>query len=182
LQRYVDDAPVIVRCLQVYDAIPCQSHFSYKCPPAPQISFAMPQPGAAHLPSLDELLQLSAAAAAGETAACGGSADSSRRMVQQGDVAAGGEGDVSQQRHQQQQQRHACTSGGVIDAAGIEQLQIAGQTTAAAAAAAAATAAAVTAAAVERCRSVMVAMPDGGDVNFYELRPVKLMDLLANEL
>jgi hypothetical protein len=89
-------------------------------------------------------------------------------MLQQDAVAAGSEADILQQQQQQQ----ACRSWGVTDAAGVVQPQMGGQTIAAAAAAAAA---------VARCRPVMVAMPDGGDVNFYELRPVKLMDLLANE-
>jgi hypothetical protein len=83
-------------------------------------------------------------------------------MIQQADAAGGAGTDVTQQ-----QQQMASLVG---DAAGVGRLQMAGQTIAAAAAAAA-----------ERCRPVVVAMPDGGDVNFYELRPVKLMDMLANE-
>ena len=30
-------------------------------------------------------------------------------------------------------------------------------------------------------KGVMFGMPDGGDVNFYELRPVQLMNMLTND-
>jgi hypothetical protein len=145
--------------LQVYDAIPCQARFSYKCPPAPQISFAIPRQGAACLPSLDELLQLSAAAAAGKPP-CSGSSNSSNCtgiLPQVGEPeAAAAEGEAIFNQQQQQ----------------VPTSSLAEENTHAAAA---------TAAAPGCCRPVMVAMPDGGDVNFYELRPVRLMDLLANQ-
>lgn len=107
------------RHAQVFDGLLAQARLSYKAPPAPEFSIAMPRPGCSQLPRLHELLRLSGAAVGAPTRACS---------------TAGG-------------------SGGTAAAAG----------TGAAAAAA-----------------VRFAVPDGGDVNFYEVQPVALLNLLTN--
>lgn len=150
----------LIRSTQVYDVLVNSQRFSYKNPTPPQFSIAMMHNGCSNLPCLDEILDKSLVAVADSGFRSQQSSAQLQPMAASGVSGAGADSGVNGAGGGSSSQHPVDSlppSNSGNDSPSKQQ-QSSG------------------------CyRSVKYALPEEGDVNFSELTPLRLMNLLTNK-
>eukprot|EP00879_Flechtneria_rotunda_P025126 GHRR01026685.1.p1 GENE.GHRR01026685.1~~GHRR01026685.1.p1 ORF type:complete len:431 (+),score=190.32 GHRR01026685.1:315-1607(+) len=151
------------RAYLVFDTLLREPHFSYKQPPGPQLSIAMVKDGCTLLPSLDELLDLSTAAAAlaAESPALASAVVATAAAGVRGcSIDGQANSSINNDGKSTRQVRVQCDNTAAQHSS-VEEPSPCEES-------------------FQECKPVVFGIPDGSDVNFYQLQPVQLINQLTN--